>query len=239
MVPQARPAQFAARPLPLPTNDSVYGVFPHTDPVVLVISATDKSLLSDSMHELPVAWSIVSTPRQALAALAQLSTSIAAVIANVDATGLYRATQLVQALKQEGFSGPILFVSTQQPKALDRQMILRHGVFAIVRPESDELIEKTSQCVLAYQSRRRVDGVPRFTETPSWVRDVIRMLALYAGPSAGDIVRQKILGLSARLGGMPTPRELAVEVGQILLPWPDDMHRFIRACRSVPVERTS
>lgn len=209
-------------------------------PKVVIVTSDPSRYKSQEFERLGLDLLVVAVVLEAVDHL--MHDKPVALLTEIELKGKDNGYRMVQAAIAMGFAGPILLVMMREPLAQDREVAKRSGASGIVLFRSVRMLQVLDEIAAAHASarpvaigndrgddrgRERVSGVPSL---PTWLPVVIKHLARYVGPSAGDHVRSRYAEMQARYRIPPTLMDLAEEVSEILNEWPGDKVRFMSAC---------
>jgi len=198
---------------------------------IVVIAEEPARYRTLDFERIDVDWVLVSSPVEALDHLIHRGNQCVAVLTEVDLPGRDNGYQVLDALRVNGFEKPVFIVVHREPLAADKAFARRRGADDILLFRSVRMVRMLDEVLMGIG---RVPAAPSSSSRrighPPWLPHVIRQLARYLGPSAGDLVRRRFVDMHARYHVVPGLMDLVEEVADTLNEWPDDKARFIFAC---------
>jgi hypothetical protein len=201
-------------------------------PAFLVLRALPQAEAADRASAPAAEWLVVPTVHELLDQLCARPKRWPLVI--IDAVGETAKTvaATLAAIRLVGWEGRV--VITDNGGLVERHAALRSkGV--VLAPGGSAMYRRILADALGQQARAerlaKENGVGTQAACTSWVPRVISAFARYAGPGAGDVVRDEFHALHARSGATPQPEDLVARVAEHLNAWPAHKARFVQQCR--------
>lgn len=204
-------------------------------PSILVITSQPSRYRIEAFDAMAVNWVVVETPIEALDHLLNRGDICAAVLTDIELQGRDNGYRVVEAFRSCGYTGSILAITKREPLATERALVERRGGTATLvfgSPQMLHMLHAIAAGVMPTLMPRGPVSQPAPHSYPEWVSGVIKQLARFIGPSAGEAVRKLFVELHARSGKPPRPTDLVLEAADLLCEWPNDRACFIAVCRA-------
>lgn len=205
-------------------------------PSIIVITSQPSRYRIEAFEAMAVNWVVVETPIEALDHLLNRGDICAAVLTDIELQGRDNGYRVVEAFRSCGYTGSILAITKREPLATERALVERRGGTATMVFGSSQMLHMLHAIAAGVAPNGEAPcglvAVPAPHRYPEWVSGVIKQLARFIGPSAGEVVRKLFVELHARTGKPPRPTDLVREAADLLGEWPDDRARFIAVCRA-------
>ena len=206
-------------------------------PSIIVVASDPSRYRVAEFEAVDVKWVVLDTPLEAIDHLLNRGDVCAAVLTEIDLKGRDNGYRVVEALRACGYAGPLLVVTTRELLAAERALVKRRGATGSVVFRSRQMLHTLHAIVAGLRPTSSGTAGPFHRpgqhHYPAWVPAVIKQLARFAGPCAGEIVRKIFVDLYARRNQPPRRMELVDEAADVLTEWPDDKLRFLALCRAM------
>ena len=206
-------------------------------PSVIVIASDPSRYQTSEFASIDVNWVVLDTPVEALDHLLNRGDTCAAVLTEIELQGKDNGYRVVEALRACGYEGPILVVASREPLVSERALVKRRGATGIVVFRSERMVHMlhavAAGVVSGLASGLDPTTPPRPHSYPTWIPGVIKRLTHFIGPTAGEVVRKRFVGLYARQRALPQRMDLVDEAADVLSEWPEDKARFIASCKAM------
>jgi hypothetical protein len=202
-------------------------------PVIVVFARDASDWATPDLRAIDVDWVIVTSSVEALEHAVSLQERCAAVL--TDAVGRESSVkcEFIEALRAYEYRGPVLVVASVNMPMRDRVQFKRSGSTGAVvfrSPRMMHMLMAIAAGVVPLMMASNKPGGSVQLSYPAWVNMVIRNLAKFMGPSAGEVVRHLYVGMHAKRRTPPTAEELIEEAACVLHEWPEDKVRFSVNC---------
>lgn len=200
----------------------------------IVVFAKDATVWATAdLRAIDVNWVVVTSSVEALEHAVSPQGRCAAVLTDVpdDRAGL--KCQFIEALRAYEYRGPILVVADTNLPMRDRVLAKRSGSTGAVvfrSPRMMHMLMAIAAGVVPLLTASTKPGGSVQLSYPAWVNLVIRNLAKFMGPSAGEVVRRLYVEMHSQRRTPPSAEELIEEAACVLHEWPQDKVSFSVTC---------